>query len=69
LQKSWRTKVPGHDDIEFQGLVMVQPSALGDRKLIAAAQRAFDKLIASLPASMRTQADSVRARLHIDPTG
>jgi predicted DNA-binding transcriptional regulator YafY len=68
LQKSWRTKVPGHDDIELQGLVMVQPSALGDRKLTAA-QRAFDKLIASLPASMRTQADSIRARLHIDPTG
>jgi predicted DNA-binding transcriptional regulator YafY len=48
---------------------MVQPSALGDRKLTAAAQRAFDKLMASLPASMRTQADSIRARLHIDPTG
>jgi predicted DNA-binding transcriptional regulator YafY len=48
---------------------MVQPSALGDRKLTAAAQRAFDKLMASLPTSMRTQADSIRARLHIDPTG
>jgi hypothetical protein len=54
LQKSWRTKVPGHDDIELQGLVMVQPSALGDRKLTAAAQRAFDKLITSLPASLET---------------
>jgi predicted DNA-binding transcriptional regulator YafY len=48
---------------------MVQPSALGDRKLTAAAQRAFDKLMASLPNSMRAQADSIRARLHIDPTG
>jgi predicted DNA-binding transcriptional regulator YafY len=69
LQKGWRTKVPGLDDAELQGLLMVQPSALGDRKLTAAAERAFDKLMASLPASMRTQADSIRARLHIDPTG
>lgn len=69
LQKGWRTKVPGLDDAELQGLLMVQPSALGDRKLAAAAQRAFDKLMASLPASMRIQADSIRARLHIDPTG
>jgi predicted DNA-binding transcriptional regulator YafY len=69
LQKGWRTKVPGLDDAELQGLLMVQPSALGDRKLTAAAQRAFDKLMASLPASMRIQADSIRARLHIDPTG
>jgi predicted DNA-binding transcriptional regulator YafY len=69
LQKGWRTKVPGLDDAELQGLLMVQPSALGDRKLTAAAQRAFDKLMASLPASMRTQADSIRVRLHIDPTG
>src|SRR5882757_9621576 len=69
LQKGWRTKVPGLDDAELQGLLMVQPSALGDRKLAAAAQSAFDKLMASLPASMRTQADSIRARLHIDPTG
>jgi predicted DNA-binding transcriptional regulator YafY len=69
LQKGWRTKVPGLDNAELQGLLMVQPSALGDRKLTAAAQRAFDKLMASLPASMRTQADSIRARLHIDPSG
>ena len=69
LQKGWRTKVPGLDDAELQGLLMAQPSALGDRKLSAAAQRAFDKLMASMPASMRMQADSIRARLHIDPTG
>jgi predicted DNA-binding transcriptional regulator YafY len=69
LQKGWRTKVPGLNDAELQGLLMVQPSALGDRKLTAAAQRAFDKLMASLPAAIRTQADSLRARLYIDPTG
>src|ERR1017187_6392167 len=69
LQKGWRTRVPGLDDAELQGLLMVQPSGLGDRKLAAAAQRAFDKLMASLPTAMKVQAESVRARLHIDPTG
>jgi len=69
LEKSWRTKIPGLDQAELQGLLMAQPSALGDRKLTAAAQRAFDKLMASMPAPMRVQAESIRARLHIDPTG
>jgi len=69
LQKGWRTKVPGLDDAELQALLMAQPSALGDRKLTAAAQRAFDKLMASMPTSMRLQAHSIQARLHIDPTG
>jgi predicted DNA-binding transcriptional regulator YafY len=69
LQKGWRTKVPGLDDAELQALLMTQPSALGDRKLTAAARRAFDKLMASMPTAMRLQADSIRARLHIDPTG
>lgn len=69
LQRGWRTKVPGLDDAELRGLLMVQPSALGDRRLAAAAQRAFDKLLAALPASMKLQAESIRARLHIDPTG
>lgn len=69
LQKGWRTKVPGLDDAELQALLMTQPSALGSRKLTAAAQRAFDKLMASMPVAMRVQAESIRARLHIDPTG
>jgi predicted DNA-binding transcriptional regulator YafY len=69
LQKGWRTKVPGLDDAELQALLMAQPSALGDRKLTAAAQRAFDKLMASMPTTMRLQAHSIQARLHIDPTG
>ena len=37
LQKGWRTKVPGLDDADLQALLMAQPSALGDRKLTAAA--------------------------------
>jgi predicted DNA-binding transcriptional regulator YafY len=69
LHKGWKTKIPGLDDAELQSLLMVQPSALGDRRLTAAAQRAYDKLMASLPTAMKIQAESMRARLHIDPTG
>jgi len=69
LAKGWRTKVPGLDEAELRGLLMAQPSALGDPKLAAAAERAFGKLLAALPGSMRDQAESMRARLHIDPTG
>ncbi len=69
LEKGWRTQVPGLDDAELQGLLMAQPGALGSSKLSAAAQRAFDKLMAALPASSRMQAESIRARLHFDPAG
>ena len=69
LTKGWRTKVPGLDEAELRALLMAQPSALGDPRLAAAAERAFGKLMAALPGSMRDQAASMRARLHIDPTG
>src|SRR5216683_642440 len=63
LEISQRT---AHRDMEA---LCIAGIPLIDRRLTAAAQRAFDKLMASLPASMRIQADSIRARLHIDPTG
>jgi len=69
LEKGWRTRVPGLDHAELRALLMAQPSTLGDRRLTAAAERAFDKLVASLSPPMRLQAESIRARLHIDPTG
>jgi predicted DNA-binding transcriptional regulator YafY len=69
LEKGWRTKVPGLDEAELRALLMTQPSALGDPRLVAAAERAFGKLMAAMPGSMRIQAASIRARLHIDPTG
>lgn len=69
LEKGWRTKVPGLDEAELSALFMAQPSALGDRRLTAAATRAFDKLMAAMPGPMRIQAASIRSRLHIDPTG
>jgi len=69
LAKGWRTKVPGLDEAELRALLMAQPSALGDPKLAAAAERAFGKLLAALPGGLRDQAASMRARLHVDPTG
>lgn len=69
LSKGWRTKVPGLDEAELRALLMAQPSALGDPRLAAAAERAFGKLMAALPGSLREQAESIRARLHIDPSG
>jgi predicted DNA-binding transcriptional regulator YafY len=69
LEKGWRTKVPGLDEAELRALLMTQPSALGDPRLVAAAERAFGKLMAAMPGSMRIQAASIRARLHIDSTG
>lgn len=69
LEKGWRTQVPGLDDAELQGLLMAQPGALGSGRLNAAAQRALDKLMAALPAQARMQAESIRARLHFDPSG
>ena len=69
LEKGWRTRVPGLSDAELHALLMVQPGGLGGGRLTGAAQRAFDKLMASLPAPMKAQAESIRARLYIDPTG
>ena len=69
LAKGWRTKVPGLDEAELRALLMAQPSALGDPKLAAAAERAFGKLMAALPSGLRDHAASIRAQVHIDPTG
>jgi predicted DNA-binding transcriptional regulator YafY len=69
LDKEWKTEVPGLDPTELQSLLMLQPSSLGDRKLTAAAERAYEKVIASLPKSLHAQAEAIRTRLHIDSTG
>jgi predicted DNA-binding transcriptional regulator YafY len=69
LTKGWRTKVPGMDEAELRALLMAQPSALGDPRLAAAAERAFGKLMAALPSRLRDHAASIRAQVHIDPTG
>lgn len=69
LEKGWRTQVPGLDEPELRALLMTQPRALGDPRLAAEAERAFGKLMAALPASMRRQAAAMRERLHVDHTG
>ena len=69
LEKGWRTRVPGLDDAELRALLMTQPGTLGDTRMKAAAERAFDKLVASLSPQMRLQAEAMRARLYVDPTG
>jgi predicted DNA-binding transcriptional regulator YafY len=69
LDDDWRTRVPGLDEAELRALLMAQPRVLGDPRLARAAERALDKLMAALPASLRDQAASIRQRLHVDTTG
>ena len=69
LERGWRTRVPGLDDHELRALLMAQPNALGDPQMVAAAERAYSKLLAAMPGAMRMRATSIRARLHIDSSG
>jgi predicted DNA-binding transcriptional regulator YafY len=68
LDEDWRTRVPGLDETELRALLMAQPRVVGDTGLAGAAQRAIDKLMAAMPASMRERAASIRQRLHVDTT-
>lgn len=69
LEKGWRTQVPGLDEAELRALLMAQPRAVGHPRLAAAAESALNKLMAALPGPMRAQAEVMRERLHVDPTG
>jgi predicted DNA-binding transcriptional regulator YafY len=69
LEPGWRTQVPGLDEAELRALLMTQPRALSDPGLIAASERAFGKLMAALPTSMRQQAAAMSERLHVDAAG
>jgi predicted DNA-binding transcriptional regulator YafY len=69
LDAGWRTRVPGLDEAELRALLMAQPRVLGDARLARAAERAIDKLLASLPPPLRDQAAAIRQRLHVDTTG
>jgi predicted DNA-binding transcriptional regulator YafY len=68
IQKGWRTQVPGLDAAELRALLMAQPRALREPRLAAAAERALNKLMASLPGAMREQAAAMRERLYVDAT-
>src|SRR5262245_24208443 len=69
LDEGWRTRVPGLDEAELRALLLAQPRILGDVRLAAAAERALDKLVASLPVPLRERAASIRQRLYVDTTG
>jgi predicted DNA-binding transcriptional regulator YafY len=69
LDEDWRTQVPGLDEAELRALLMAQPRVLGDPRLVATAERAFGKLMAALPVSLRDRATSIRQRLFVDTTG
>jgi predicted DNA-binding transcriptional regulator YafY len=69
LDEGWRTRVPALDPSELQALLMAQPRVAGHTRLARAAERALDKLLAALPASLREQAASIQKRLHVDTTG
>jgi predicted DNA-binding transcriptional regulator YafY len=69
LEKGWRTQVPGLDEAELRALLMAQPRAIGHPRLMAAAESALNKLMASLPGPLKLQAAAMRERLHVDPTG
>jgi predicted DNA-binding transcriptional regulator YafY len=69
IEKDWRTQVPGLDEAELSALLMTQPRVLGHPRLVAAAERAFHKVMAALPDRMRQQAAAMRERLYIDASG
>lgn len=69
LDEDWRTRVPGFDEAELRALLMSQPRVIGDQRLAAAAERAVEKLMAAMPASLRERAVSIKQRLHVDTTG
>jgi len=69
LDPGWRAKVPSLDEHELRAILLAPAASSGGRTLVAAAERALNKLVSSLPAGVREQAISLRARVHVDPAG
>ncbi|MEZ5455996.1 MAG: YafY family protein [Lysobacteraceae bacterium] len=68
LREGWSTQLTGLTEPESQALLLAGlPGAATDLGLGAAAASARLKMVASLPAEWREQAERVGARLHIDP--
>lgn len=68
LREGWSTKLTGLTEPESQALLLAGlPGAATDLGLGSAAASARLKMVASLPAEWREQAQRVGARLHIDP--
>lgn len=68
LREGWSTTLTGLTEPESQALLLAGlPAAATDLGLGSAATSARLKMVASLPAEWRQQAERVGARLHIDP--
>lgn len=68
LDRGWRTKVPALDEEELRAMLMT-PAPSPGRAVVAAAERALDKLISAMPAALQVQASSLRARVYVDAAG
>ena len=70
LMDGYRTNLTGLNDAEVQALFLSGPaSVLADLKLDKASDAALIKLLASLPAVSRRDAEYARQRLHVDVSG
>lgn len=70
LLEDYRTDLTGLKPGEVQALLVGQPNRLlEDLGLSRASEGAWIKLLASLPAFYRREAESVRGRIHIEPRG
>jgi len=69
LDRGWRTKVPSLDEHELRAMLMTPAATSGGRAMVAAAERALNKLVAAMPLGMQQQAISMRVRVHVDPAG
>lgn len=70
LMEEYRTNLTGLSRPEIQALFLTKPSKLlADLGLEKASDAAFIKLLASLPSMYRADAEFVRQRIYIDPTG
>lgn len=70
LLESYQTNLTGLNEAEIQALFLAKPShLLADLGLERAGEAAFIKLLAALPAIGRRDAQDVRQRIYIDPSG
>jgi predicted DNA-binding transcriptional regulator YafY len=70
LLEEYRTNLTGLSRSEIQALFLTKPSRLlADLGLGKASDSAFLKLLASLPSVHRADAEYVRQRIYVDPTG
>jgi predicted DNA-binding transcriptional regulator YafY len=70
LMGEYRTNLTGLNEAEIQALFLARsPRLLDDLGLSKAAEAAFIKLFATVPPSMRRDAESASQRIHVDGAG